>query len=108
MNVRNDGPPPRKVSVIIPGATVGGEKGRSRYRVVAESERPDGHFVWLEDLDGWKSITNDAERVTREIADSFGGSVRILYKDTNGDTDELLHRGGAFAGFQPARHLAPP
>lgn len=104
--MENKGPPPRKVSIITVGGTVGGERDRSCYRVLAEGERAnDGHCVWIEDLDGYKSVTNDAERVTQELAASFGGRVRIIYKDTSGLWDELMHVNGKFETYAPARHL---
>lgn len=64
--------------------------------------------VWITDLDlpGRRSVTNDAERVVREIYATHG-NVRIIYRDTQGDWDELEHIRGVFRRFIPARHLAP-
>lgn len=104
--MESKGPPPRKVRILTVGGTVGGERGRSLYRIQAEALRPDGHFLWIEDLNGYLSVTNDAERVARELADSFGVMVKVLYKDSMGNTDELVHAAGTFVGFTPARHMA--
>lgn len=112
--------------MIRVGSTVGhGERLRSSYTVLAEAVRKErlflppghpilnppgvpaeqGHFVWIRDDNGWRSITDDAERVCIEIARSFGGGVRIIYMDTEGKWDELVHQNGEFKAFRPARHL---
>lgn len=48
------------------------------------------------------TVTNDAERVVEELQKipTVAGK-RILYYDTEGQLDELLHRDGKFAGFAP-------
>ena len=46
------------------------------------------------------SVTNDAERVCEELNKSHPG-FRIIYKDTNGDWDEIVHVDGVFQGFRP-------
>ncbi len=60
-------------------------------------------FVLLEDLGTGMSITNDAEQVVRWLAETgvLDDGRRVLYRDTLGTWDELLHKGGRFAGFAP-------
>ena len=63
-------------------------------------------IVWIVDLDAEKSVTNDAERVCEDLHYRYPGR-RIIYRDTSGDWDELVHDAGVFRGFMPARNLAP-
>lgn len=62
--------------------------------------------ITLVDLDGFKSITNDAEWVVKAVIhakgrmNSKGEPWHIHYYDTMGNLDELLHSGGEFTGFQ--------
>jgi hypothetical protein len=66
----------------------------------------DGVFV-LEDLSaqlGGMTVTNQAERVVRRLA--AGGLEdyhRIVYRDSEGVYDELVHGRGEFIGFAPIR-----
>lgn len=48
------------------------------------------------------SVTNDAENVVANVAKSFGNK-RIVYQDTNGQWDELVHDNGVFVRFAPYR-----
>ncbi len=61
------------------------------------------HIVFLEDMsEAYSSltITNDAERVVKEVLAGLGGcSVRILYKDSNKVWGELKHDGEKFTHF---------
>ena len=67
-----------------------------------------GEFVWIRDINaGALSVTNDAEAVVQKLCAEYGGR-RIIYQDSMGLWDELLHDGrGRFLGFAPARNLAP-
>jgi hypothetical protein len=47
-----------------------------------------------------KSVTNDAERVVA-LAVTSQGDHPIVYRDTEGNWDELRHREGFFACFRP-------
>lgn len=49
-----------------------------------------------------KSVTNDAEYVVRRAVDGQGDHP-IIYRDTEGQWDELRHREGHFACFRPLR-----
>lgn len=92
---------------LIVGMTVGrGQRNRSAYFVAGAASREGDSFVWIIDRNGWKSVTNDAERVCAELARAFGGGVRIIYLDSTGEGwDELRHDNGVFIGYVPARHL---
>lgn len=76
-------------------------------------ERIDGVVV-LTDLDDGQlqfqpcSVTNDAENVIKYLvkvaglrsdSDAFGDHECVVYCDTTGRWDELLHQNGKFAGF---------
>lgn len=62
-------------------------------------------MIWIADVGReCMSVTNDAEDVVQRIHAEFPGR-RIIYRDTMGNWDELVHRGGAFTGFAPAREL---
>ena len=66
-------------------------------------------IVWLVDLDesGRRSVTNDAERVVDQLYKLYGDR-RIIYRDSMGNWDELIHDHGRFVRFAPARDMAPP
>lgn len=71
---------------------------RAIYRVV--SVTPD--IITIRDLDDGRSVTNDAERIVAKLIAEWGNK-RILYYDTMGNLDELLHEAGVFKGYAPAR-----
>ena len=63
--------------------------------------------VWIEDRDaGGVTVTNSAEEVVREV-DALHPGRRIIYRDTMGIWDELVHRDGRFLDFAPAPGMAP-
>ncbi len=53
------------------------------------------------------SVTNDAEAVCKAVHAKYPNH-RIIYCDTDGKWDELLHNAGVFKGYAPARDLIPP
>lgn len=70
---------------------------RADYKIVGKS----GHVVYLVDLDrGNLSVTNDAEEVVSEILSLYPIDSVIVYRDSAGSWDELLHDGFAFTGFR--------
>jgi len=69
---------------------------RSSYYV----DRVTDDAVYIIDMDQGKSVTNDAENVVLDIYLEYGNR-RIIYKDTDGRWDELLHDKGTFTGFGP-------
>jgi hypothetical protein len=60
--------------------------------------------VYIADMNIGMSITNDAEAVVAKLLPKIKGK-RIVYKDTEGSWDELVHNGREFIGF--ARSEAP-
>jgi hypothetical protein len=56
-------------------------------------------IVFIEDLNGPVSVTNDAEAVCFSI-NRYYPNRRILYMDTDKNWDELLHDKGVFRGFR--------
>lgn len=56
--------------------------------------------IWAEDLDGTRSITNDAEAVVEFLVEQYGNRP-IIYRDTTGRWDQLCHRDGTFTHFGP-------
>ena len=57
-------------------------------------------FIVDEDKPRQLSITNAAEKVTLEVFTCWG-EKRIIYRDTMGGWDELMHQQGTFTGFAP-------
>ncbi len=76
-------------------------KRHAQFRV----ERVTEAYVILRDLGPWTeypTITNDADGVVRWMVKFEGlGARRLYYIDSTGQTDELLIKDGAFAGFAP-------
>ena len=58
-----------------------------------------GHIVYIKDMGGNMSITNDAEHVVRTIVKDFGSLITLFYVDSLGYVDELLIKNGEFDGF---------
>lgn len=76
---------------------------QAQYEVVKVND----DMVWIRDVGReCRSVTNDAERVVDELAVQYGNR-RIIYRDSDGNWDELVHEHGKFTGFAPARGLAP-
>lgn len=71
--------------------------GRSEY-----TWEDDGAVVRIIDLDqGGKSVTNDAENVIARLVKA-GVPVddrHVIYRDSDGNWDQMLTKGGAFARF---------
>ena len=65
-------------------------------------------IVWI--VDDWNphvlSVTNDAEQVCEDVNRKFPGH-RIIYRDTEGNWDELVHANGTFQRFTAARQMKP-
>ena len=59
-------------------------------------------MVYLIDHDDGMSITNDAEAVVQTTNELYPG-YRIVYMDTMGNWDELVHNDGVFDRFAPFR-----
>lgn len=71
----------------------------ANYRVEYEDETS----VTIRDLGPWDehpTVTNDAERVVRDLHGMGLQCRRLYYYDSGGQLDELLHDGhGEFLGF---------
>lgn len=68
---------------------------RSDYKVLTITD----DIVYIMDLNlGNKSVTNDAENVTKELYQKYGNK-RIRYQDSDGQWSELSHINGQFKGF---------
>jgi len=78
----------------------------SRAGATFEVVKVTDEMVWIRDLDAGRSVTNDAERVCDELAIEYGNR-RIVYRDTDGNWDELVHEHGKFLSFASARGMAP-
>lgn len=64
-------------------------------------------IVWIRDRNlGSISVTNDAHGVVRRVWHDYPNR-RIIYQDSMGNWDELVHEGGMFTGFAPARDVRP-
>lgn len=76
---------------------------KSDYEIKAVTE----DTVFIKDLDlGGMSVTNDAENVVAQILAEYGNK-KIIYQDTMGEWDELLHDGTQFTDFGPFRGQLP-
>lgn len=66
------------------------------YAAYIRDEFPE--VVFVEDVGTGMSVTNNAEAVVERVAAAHPGR-RIIYRDSEGDWDELLHRSGVFVDF---------
>ena len=73
-------------------------KLRSTYYVSRVTEGK----VFIVDEDVGMSVTNDAENVVLEVLTRYPNH-RIIYRDTTGRWDELVHDNEKFTGFAPYR-----
>lgn len=63
----------------------------------------DGDVLIIRDLDrGGRSVTNDADGVIMDLAKRglLCDGMRVIYRDSSGEWDEMLHRGGLFSTFR--------
>lgn len=64
----------------------------------------DGDVLIIRDLDrGGRSVTNDADHVIMDLAKRglLRDGMRVIYRDSTGEWDEMLHRGGLFSTISP-------
>lgn len=71
-------------------------KAKAKYELV-EFEGPKD-VIFIRDLDQGVTVTNDAEAVVAELNKYYPGK-RIVYRDTIGGWDELVHENGVFTRF---------
>jgi hypothetical protein len=80
---------------------------RAHYDLLKVSFVGSAKWVFLADLSNYldsRTVTNDAERVVREVhfaMSEAGKTLRILYRDTMDSWCELVHDEGRFTGFKP-------
>jgi hypothetical protein len=77
------------------------------FRAAYDIAEVHGNAVWLIDMNGVRSVANDAERVCSEVNQLYRHH-RIFYRDTEGNWGELRHRDGQFIDFAPARFAGHP
>lgn len=58
-----------------------------------------GIFYIADADDGGMSITNDAENVVAYYNNYLPPNTKIVYRDTMGNWDELVHENGVFKDF---------
>ncbi len=56
-------------------------------------------WLFIVDNNDGLSVTNDAENVCEALALKYGNK-RIMYRDTEGQWDELVHNHGIFKRFE--------
>lgn len=56
----------------------------------------------FDDSDPTMSVTNDAEAVVEEVV-KLHGDHPIVYRDTEGRWDQLVHQNGEFTRFAPIK-----
>jgi len=76
-------------------------KRKAHFRIVGQDFKNQSKVLLIEDLNGPMSVTNDAENVVAYLISIGYSSYRILYCDSMGQWDELLHDGTQFTGFGP-------
>ena len=64
-------------------------------------------FIIDQDKPGCLSVTNDAEAVVEAVCRHYPGR-RIIYRDTTGQWDELVHAKGSFVDFAPYNEQDTP
>lgn len=93
---------------ITKGALTGLGVRRSKYIHTSLEYLSHGRLVscvLVVDRNGPKSVTNDAERVCRELHAFYetrllnNHTYRVIYRDSRGEWSELSHQGGNFLGF---------
>ena len=73
---------------------------RAHFEVIGSGVFLGHRYIYIIDLDGPVSVTNDAEAVVEYLLVQFP-NTRIAYRDTMGNWDELDHDGRKFTGFKP-------
>ena len=71
---------------------------KSKFNIIRSTEE----YVYIIDCetDGMKSVTNDAENVVSCLSEIYElGERRLIYRDSTGQIDEILHKNGRFSGF---------
>ena len=69
------------------------------FQIVHQTEE----YIYIVDVGaGYWSVTNNAEKVLRYLIEHHQlGSRRLIYRDSEGQIDEILHDNGRFLDFAP-------
>jgi len=81
------------------------QRGREHASFVVVFNESTPEVLVIRDLKTGQSITNDAQHVLNRLTALLNGR-RLLYYDSDGHLDEILHRDGFFAGFAPGPNRA--
>lgn len=49
---------------------------------------------------GGKTITNGVEQILQELSKLYGKDVKIIYRDTDGNYDQIIHSNFKFIDFK--------
>jgi len=84
---------------------------KARFKLLEEFSPPG--FLVILDLGPWTSyrtVTSSAQEIVRTLWDYglLAGGKRLLYIDSLGNTDEILHASGDFRGFRAGWNEAGP
>ena len=70
-------------------------------RFVIEQETDDYLYIIDTGVEE-RSVTHDAAAVLEFLTENYGlGNRRLIYRDSTGQNDEILHENGRFKGFAP-------
>jgi len=68
---------------------------------VIENETSDYMYIIDTGIDA-RSVTNDAGNVLSHLSTNFNlGNRRLIYRDSTGQIDEIVHDNGIFIRFKP-------
>lgn len=75
-------------------------------RAQIEIVKNDPTVLVINDLDGTRSVTNDAEDVVKFLISSnlLEKGKRLIYRDTESTYDEIIHNGIEFVAFKFLRN----
>ena len=70
-------------------------------KFIIATETP--YFMYIIDTgEKEKSVTNDVEKVLSYLSQNFNlGNRRLIYRDSMGCVDEIIHDNGRFIKFKP-------
>lgn len=81
-------------------------KNQSQYSATLEREESPCPIICVIDEDGPRSVTNDAENVVAQVVAQYGDHP-VIYRDSDGVWDELVHRNGVFHSFHGLGYREP-
>jgi len=90
------GPVCRSTETLQPGLPF---ENHAEFKVQTVNEK----FIYLEDIghEQVKTVTNDVKTVLQQLQEDYDlKQLRIFYKDSEGEIDEILHYDGVFKDFR--------